>query len=210
MLFVAGVSIWSDHMQIELLNRVAVNGVGSVPEQELHANDERVQMWALAYLGAFVMFLVFFLLWEYRAYKNLPALDAREMRFSPGGSVGWYFCPIANLWKPFQAMSDIWQGSDSRTIRNGGAISGELIGMWWTLFVVRSIFSRVVVQLTKRAESIEDYTTATWMSIVDSGLMIAFILLTIAIVSLISSRQHHRKTVLDSAGQEANPYRNAV
>ena len=37
--------------------------------------------------------------------------DADHESFTPGWSVGWFFVPIMNPWKPFQAMREIWQAS---------------------------------------------------------------------------------------------------
>jgi len=206
MMIVAGINAWSSHLQVQLLERVAVSPAGSVSEYELLSNDARVQAWALAYLAAYVAFLVFFLVWKYRAYKNLKALAAREIRMSPGGSVGWYFCPIANFWKPCQAMNDIWQGSDSATIRPGRGVSGGLVGLWWTVFLLRSFYSQIVGRLSLRADSLEEFISYSWMDVADSCLMAIFVLLTVIIVSSVSARQLQRKRVLDGAATHASPY----
>ena len=57
---------------------------------------------------------IVFLMWIHRANRNARGLGAEGMTFTPGWSVGWYFIPIANLWKPFQAMKEIWQASADR------------------------------------------------------------------------------------------------
>jgi len=57
-------------------------------------------------------------------------LRASRIRFSPDGAVLWYFCPIVNLWKPCQAMNDIWRGS----AREGSASRfgrDWLVPCWW-------------------------------------------------------------------------------
>jgi len=51
---------------------------------------------------------VIFLRWIYRTNKNLHVLSSEHMTFSPGWSLGWYFIPVANLFKPYQAMKEIW------------------------------------------------------------------------------------------------------
>ena len=60
----------------------------------------------------FAIFLgITFLKWIYRTNFNLRALSQERMSFTPGWSVGWYFVPIANLFKPYQAMKEIWANS---------------------------------------------------------------------------------------------------
>lgn len=45
---------------------------------------------------------VFIGMWIYRAAWNGRVFaGARQLDFTPGWSVGWYFLPIANLWKPY-------------------------------------------------------------------------------------------------------------
>ena len=47
------------------------------------------------------------LMWVHRAYRNLPALGARDMAYSPGWAVGWWFIPFLNLVRPYQVVREI-------------------------------------------------------------------------------------------------------
>ncbi len=51
--------------------------------------------------------IVLFLIWIYRAFGNLSVLKARNLEFSPGWAVGWWFIPFANLVKPFQVVGEL-------------------------------------------------------------------------------------------------------
>jgi hypothetical protein len=64
-----------------------------------------------------------FLRWIYRSNNNLRALSGESMTFTPGWSVGWYFIPIANLWKPYQVMNEIWKVSHKNNA-TGHAVLG--------------------------------------------------------------------------------------
>jgi hypothetical protein len=75
---------------------------------------------AILQLVNLVVLIVLFCIWIYRANSNARQLGATDMQFSPGWSVGWYFIPIANLWKPYQAMCEIWRAS-RRTGNNSPA-----------------------------------------------------------------------------------------
>ena len=66
-----------------------------------------------------------FLCWIYRASENLHSLSSDQMRFSPQGAVGWYFVPLANLFRPYQTMQEIWH------VVHRGTSSGHVILSFW-------------------------------------------------------------------------------
>ena len=76
--------------------------------------------------------------WIYRANANARSLGASGTRFSPGWSVGWYFVSIANLWKPFQAMREIWKASDNPQHWQS-APDDPILGWWWFGWIVSNI-----------------------------------------------------------------------
>lgn len=73
--------------------------------------------------------------WIHRANSNARALGAMEMAFTPRGAVGWYFVPIANLWKPYQAMREIWKASVGPLNWQRQRLSA-LLPCWWLLAIV--------------------------------------------------------------------------
>ena len=68
-------------------------------------------------------------MWLHRAHANLPALGATGLKFSPGGAVGWWFVPIANMFQPYRVVAEVWRNSNPA----GGG--GMVVGLWWVLFV---------------------------------------------------------------------------
>ena len=66
---------------------------------------------------------------------------ARQLDFTPGWSVGWYFLPIANLWKPYQAMKEIWRASARPDKVDDAEVPGWL-PLWWFLWLAFSITSK--------------------------------------------------------------------
>jgi hypothetical protein len=77
-----------------------------------HPARDVQQLAILAQLCSSFMTALFFLLWTYRSYRHLSALSDRDLRFSPGWAVGWFFAPIMNLFRPYQVMKEIWEESD--------------------------------------------------------------------------------------------------
>lgn len=101
----------------------------------------------------FVAAIVFFLIWEFRAFKNLSPLRAQNSEFTPGWAVGWWFIPFANLVKPYQAMSDLWTDSDPDFDAEGGFLSNavgapRIMGWWWALFIVSNILLNITSLLS--------------------------------------------------------------
>lgn len=115
-------------------------------DQERFATIEGV-MTAVGFSG--LACVIVFGTWIVRAGKNgwlfaevsrmrmRPGFSVRQafLNDTPGWAVGWYFIPIANLWKPFAAMRDIVATSTS-----GQALPSFLLPMWWALWIV-SLFA---------------------------------------------------------------------
>ena len=75
-------------------------------------------------------------IWIYRAAVNLRALGAPDLTIGPGWAIGWYFIPIANWWKPYQAMKEIWQAS-ARPQQWRDSATPPLLRMWWAMWLLR-------------------------------------------------------------------------
>lgn len=93
-------------MQIELLDRMHSGGSWTMPE--VTANDARIGNLAIL---AFVLLIatgVVWFLWQARTSKNARALGAEFMEFGPN-AWGWFFCPVVNLWRPLNVISELWR-----------------------------------------------------------------------------------------------------
>lgn len=91
-------------------------------ESVIALNDLRQFIIFSIHTIVFIVIAIAFLKWTYRANKNcqgftkqvlkekkhLQILGEKIMRFSPGWSIGYYFIPILNLYKPYQAMKEIY------------------------------------------------------------------------------------------------------
>ena len=93
----------------------------------------------------FLLLVVLFCIWIFRANQNARALGAQGMKFSPGWCVGWFFIPIMNFIKPYQAVREIWRASSSdEAIAWDSVQTPLLLKVWWTLWVLSQflVFSR--------------------------------------------------------------------
>ncbi|NCP19948.1 MAG: DUF4328 domain-containing protein [Erythrobacter sp.] len=101
---------------------------------------------SLLYTLVFFVSVVFVAMWIYRAHANLRDRGI-ELTTSPGWAVGWYFIPIANLFKPFQAMRELWSESHLEDDSYGDPAPGEITA-WWACWIVGNILANVSMRMT--------------------------------------------------------------
>jgi hypothetical protein len=147
------IGLWSSALQLEMLSR-------SFSPDEGAANARRV----VGVAGATVLLRVFtffvFGRWIVLAHRNLAALGAQYLEFRPGWAVGWFFIPIANLWKPFQAMRSLWRSSHS-VHRPEIQDDTWLLPTWWALWLLFVFMGNVSQQVSRGAQGMEAYRTIT-------------------------------------------------
>ncbi|MBA2226039.1 DUF4328 domain-containing protein [Thermogemmata fonticola] len=149
-LYVVGnaVSVWFTWDEIVLLQQI-IDGVPP-PKEELVANDERLFQLGIATLLEHVVTAIVFLSWAYRVHANAHALGAEGMQYTPGWAVGWYFVPIANLFRPFQVMRETFRASHPdygpRNWRQAPVPS--LVAFWWALWIVGNVAGQIVIRMS--------------------------------------------------------------
>ena len=175
------VSILSDFGQMSLLDR-------AFTEAEAAANDARQGIIGLGYLGVFIVTGVAFLKWIYRANLNCRAFGAEDMEFTPGWSIGYYFIPVLNLFRPYQSMKEIWQASHNPA--NWQSQSGSaLLGWWWALWLISGFLGHMVFRLSMDADSIDELQASTGISIFSSIIGIPLCLVALNLVKTIAAKQ---------------------
>ena len=95
---------------------------------------------------------VLFLVWMHQASKNAHALRGQGLLISPGWAVGWWFIPIASMWKPYQALTEIWRASDPAVPAGDEswrhrAVPGTF-PLWWALYLLSGLVSLVGVGIS--------------------------------------------------------------
>lgn len=82
-------------------------------------------------------------LWIYRANANAHALGG-DLSVSPGWAVGWFFVPIACLFKPYLAMKETWLASHFGGNWGDGEAT-DLLSWWWGLWILSGVLGYGVV-----------------------------------------------------------------
>ncbi|WP_052813595.1 DUF4328 domain-containing protein [Shewanella sp. cp20] len=183
-ILVALIAIGSNYLEYQLLMDYE-SGAYLSEEQAVadgEANDQRQLGVGLLYLSVFIVSGVMILKWIYRANFNARQLGAEEMRFTPGWSIGYYFIPILCIWKPYQAMNEIWQAShdpDNWSLND----FNSSVSLWWLLWIVSNILGQAVYRFADKAEELQDFINANLVSQLSE---VVSILLAFATLKLIS------------------------
>ena len=137
------------HTSRALVNLVYTLSPGTIDTDLSETIDLVFSLFTLSGLACMILFGV----WIVRSGKNAwlfshlarqaggpPAgFTPPSLENTPGWAVGWYFIPIANLWKPYGAMKEIVLASSVRE-----ALSASLLPTWWTLWLTAMIADRVI------------------------------------------------------------------
>jgi hypothetical protein len=163
----------------------------SFTEAEGAANDTRQSVIGGTYLVLFVVTVIVFSRWIYRANHNARALGASGMQFTPGWSIGWYFIPFACLWKPFQAMREIWKASlEPRHWQK--APTPAILGWWWFGWIASNALGQLEFRMSMAANDISSLSAASIVGVVDEIVGVFSTTLAMVLVAQLSRIQSAR------------------
>jgi hypothetical protein len=177
-----------------------------VTQDDLDTTDLREGLIAGLTLIATVVTIVLFIRWFRRAYRNLPALGAEPLRFKSWWTIGGWFIPIANLFRPKEMANDIWRASDpDAPPRQGlswhGADVPTLFLWWWLFFLVGNWLDNIGLRagLGVDTDDLDSYRHAAGVSMVADAIDAAGAVLAVLVVRRTTSRQESRAARLAEA-----------
>lgn len=163
-------------------------GGESFTKEQTEAHQAGQAMLSIGYLVVYIITAITFLKWIYRANLNCHCFGTRDMKFSPGWSIGWYFIPFMNLFKPYQAMKEIWLVS--KDPQKWQSQKGSLLlGIWWALWIVSNILGQAAGRLTMGADTPEDLKLSAMVSIASSCISIPLCLIAALLIQTIINQQ---------------------
>lgn len=173
---------------------LATGQAGGPQSDDLSPWEATQAIFALLQLAVLVATGTGFLRWIYRAHVNIRTMGATGLKYSPGWAIGWFFVPILNLWKPLDAMKQLWQAS-----RNPGAWESEppapMLNTWWTLWLLSNILGQVSIRLSLGGDP-GDAVTAEYCALMAS---LTDIPLSILAIRLIASIHQHQSNWVNGA-----------
>ena len=196
--------IVSGLLQTDLLSRAAT---GRITEAEVAENDSREQLIGLLQVPVFLGTGVAFLIWIYRAHRNLTALGGRELKYTPGWAVGSFLVPFVNLVRPMQVMREVWHGSDPSGIERDLSPAGPsirrhlgtppLVVWWWTLFLLSSFVGNSIVRMTfAQDQTLDQLQTFTSLRVLSDLIDIPSAVVAVLLVGQITRWQSDRRIAI--------------
>ncbi|MBL4685742.1 MAG: DUF4328 domain-containing protein [Nannocystaceae bacterium] len=176
--------LFTEINQLELLGRIAT---GDFTQEEADLNDSSVTTVALVFLVVLSTTGVCFCAWFARCNRNARALGAEAMQFGPR-AWGWFFCPILNLWKPYQAVTELFVSSQD--VRRA-IMPTAVFTAWWAAWITSGISGRVSTKMME-SDAIGTVTAGAWLGALSSVAILAAGFFCIHVVSSIQNEQNLR------------------
>ncbi len=196
------IAIWSDLLELDLLDRVIAGG--EVSDSEATSNDDRQALVGLIQTGVYLATIVFFIRWLYRAYKNVDAVMPGARRYGHGWAIGGWFIPILSCWRPKQVVNDVWWAGTPEG-QNANRWPGLLLGAWWVSFLITSVLgniaSRTGTGVDATTEQLRDGTMAYLVA--DSFDCVAAVLAILTVLAV--TRRMEAKAAAGSGASVADP-----
>ncbi len=177
------VSILSGFFQYQLLNDARSGMI--VTTERASANDLREGIISIAYLIAFTISIITFIMWFRRAYYNLHE-KFDYLQHSEGWAAGCWFVPIVSLYRPYQIMKELYTITKEVLTEKGIEVNQNLgrysLGIWWTLWIINNIIGQVVFRYTPTADSLPELAVATMLSMLNNIIGIPLALITVKVI----------------------------
>ena len=155
-------------------------------------NDLWIEILNLASALAFIFYIVLFFMWIYRTNSNSHTFTQGKIRHTPGWSVGWFFIPIANLWKSYKIPAEIWKASKLGPDYNHTHTTPLFLKLWWVAWIADNLFSQISLRITDSAVEPHELINADRILFSSNIVSIISIILTIKMVKEINLLQENQ------------------
>ena len=207
-IFVAILHLVFGLQDLSLVRKIRAGGFVSVAE----ARDADRRVNAVSVIAGLVSIatIVVWLVWQHRAHSNLRPLGARNLRFTPGWVVGWWFIPFMNFAMPYLTMRELMKASDPA----GGAAdwparrTPSLLPLWWVAFLVPFVLGAIGTGVAGTGHTLDATITRESFALAAEGVRLVAAVLAILVVRGVDARQDAKRarvTALSSQPSAAGP-----
>ena len=181
---------------IMLLNTIGTLRYPNFTNLEAEPSDQTEQLLLIGSFGFAVITVLVFLvaavavcMFMHRSNRNARVLGATQMEHAPGWSVGYWFIPILNLFRPYQAMKELYQSSTSPNGSSWRDVEpSSMLGPWWGCWLIGGMISRAVNRMESKSVDLGmGGVVANWIAAI---LLISGGVLLTMIVKDIAAKQH--------------------
>ena len=135
--------------------------------------------------------------------KNLSALGARKLRFTPGWAVAWFFVPVLDLIRPYEAVTELWHASGPaiQSYEPASRAAPVPVRWWWSLFILWALTGSLGDQLSQATSSgVFEGRAAHLLMIVSYVVEIPAAILAIQLIGAINQNQERKHSVSSIGG----------
>lgn len=165
---------------------------GQLSDIEWTAQAERLDshgaMLTVLSVASLIFSYVLGCIWTYRASSNARQLSPETQQITPGRAVGWYFVPLANLWKPFSALKQVYNSS-AYPARATTAPVPSLFGWWWAGWIIAIHILPSISLLMSRSPDLNVLRSSLVLDLFNTPLTLITIYLWWRVVSTITVMQ---------------------
>ena len=141
---------------------------GGITEALRWAQERTGSVLEAAQLMLFAATAAAFLHWLYDARVNLRAFGVRRPRYSRNWTLGAFFVPVLNAFRPYQVAAEIWQASDPGTLDPFDwrkAPTPRLLSWWWAACLAALVLLLLSLALGATAGvNLGRLRVATWLA----------------------------------------------
>ena len=189
-------SIASNWFEINLIR--SIQDGDAVTEAAITSDNIRQAIIAVLYTISYIAVVIPFLMWIYRASKNLLALGASKQNFSPNWAVWWWFIPIAHLWVPYRVTKEIWVESHPEQLRPQAWFT-----VWWATWIVSILLGYFSVLAS--AGDLYEIILGDSLAIASDAISIAAALYLIILVRRITANQIQKHQTSTDQNTQRHP-----
>lgn len=158
---------------------------GGLDESLAHFSDNVDLFIGIFGMLIYLVMLTFLMIWVYKANQNCWGFAAqgqfKDLKFTSGWSIGWWFIPLANWVQPPRIISEIWKVSTDP--QNWKSVPlNPIIPIWWTLWIIAALLARIYMFGSK---SVVDIHTLKPYVITGIGVEILDIVVNILVASFV-------------------------
>ena len=161
--------------------------------------------------GISILTWIFFLVWMHQAAKNVRAFGQTGLEYTLGWCVGWWFIPFMSLWKPFDAMREIWKASDPESVGPSAQRSWMFspvpatLGLWWGFYILNGVVLISIALASLDLSGKKAVVALTPASFASHGIYAIAGVLIILVMRQLAHRQNAAAERLTSDGTHAGP-----
>jgi len=185
-------SLWSNYSEYNLL--VYIDKGAFVSDEDANSNDIRQAIVGISQILLYIVTVVFFCIWIHRIVNNAHSFANSMLRYTPGWAVGYFFIPILNLFRPYQALNQASQVFIDNETEGKRKV---LFPLWWTFWIITNIVDRIVFKIIMRAEELDELIDASLISMGADVVNISLGIITLCLVFYVSKANLAYNTIIE-------------